>query len=201
MPPIVLRDSHANESRKRKAHAKSRKGCATCKLRRVKVSGFPSAVVSFETEQHVQCDEGKPKCRKCVAYGVECDYKGNGSALDFSGQASFHIDLARGEATIDFSVAPEKPPVSLNSMAASMINHSLMTSTRDRGDGLVMAGLPNLHRFSAWTFTDADMEILTRFQTRTVSTVGTKESAATYRGCIAHLALSVRTSLLHPTPH
>ena len=76
-----------------------------------------------------------------------------------------------------------------------MINHSLLDSTNDRTDGLVMAGLPHLHRFSAWSFTESDMEVMTRFQTRTVSTVGTKESASTYRDCIAHLAYSVSRPL------
>ncbi|KAM5447794.1 hypothetical protein MaudCBS49596_005814 [Microsporum audouinii] len=40
----------------RKSHRKSRAGCGNCKKRRVK------------------CDETKPHCRRCEAYGVSCDY-------------------------------------------------------------------------------------------------------------------------------
>ncbi|KAJ4303579.1 hypothetical protein N0V90_002478 [Kalmusia sp. IMI 367209] len=50
--------------------------------------------------------------------------------------------------------------------------------------------MPHLHRFSAWNFTESDMEIMARFQTRTVSTIGSKEASSTYRDCIAHLAFT-----------
>jgi hypothetical protein len=39
--------------RKRKAHTKSRRGCSSCKTRRVK------------------CDEGKPACRQCKGMSLE----------------------------------------------------------------------------------------------------------------------------------
>ncbi|KAF2445532.1 hypothetical protein P171DRAFT_411442 [Karstenula rhodostoma CBS 690.94] len=171
MPSVVSRVPSPPE-RKRKTHAKSRKGCGNCKLRRVK------------------CDEGKPKCKKCVLYGVSCDYDGSKPSLDLSAEGAFQVNLACGEATLDFSVAPEKPPVSLNKAAAAMVNHSLSDTAYNQADGLVMAGLPHLHRFSSWTFTEKDMEIVTRFQTRTVSTIGSKKASSTYRDCIAHLAFT-----------
>ncbi|KAL2370286.1 hypothetical protein RJ035_006317 [Blastomyces gilchristii] len=40
----------------RRPHQKSRTGCSNCKKRRIK------------------CDETKPGCRKCGAYGISCDY-------------------------------------------------------------------------------------------------------------------------------
>ncbi|KAL2838332.1 hypothetical protein BJX68DRAFT_259278 [Aspergillus pseudodeflectus] len=40
----------------RRVHTKSRTGCQSCKLRKVK------------------CDETKPKCKNCIRHGVECDY-------------------------------------------------------------------------------------------------------------------------------
>ncbi|KAK2766659.1 hypothetical protein FQN54_005971 [Arachnomyces sp. PD_36] len=40
----------------RKPHRKSRTGCPNCKKRRVK------------------CDETRPSCKKCQAYGISCDY-------------------------------------------------------------------------------------------------------------------------------
>ncbi|KAJ4347208.1 uncharacterized protein N0V89_011147 [Didymosphaeria variabile] len=188
MPSVVPRVPSPPE-RKRKAHVKSRKGCCNCKLRRVK------------------CDEGKPKCKKCVLYGVSCDYDGSKASLDLSAEGAFQIDLARGEATVDFAVAPEqacaktttlmnysaalqKPPVSLNNVATAMVHHSLHDTAPSRADGFVMAGLPHMHRYSAWTFKESDMEIISRFQTRTVSTIGSKQATSTYRDCIAHLAFT-----------
>ncbi|KAF1979786.1 hypothetical protein BU23DRAFT_496671 [Bimuria novae-zelandiae CBS 107.79] len=162
----------ADEPRKRKAHAKSRKGCGNCKLRRVK------------------CDEARPKCKKCMLYGVSCGYDGSTPSLDLSAEGSFQFDLIRGEAMFDFSGAPEKPPVSLNTMSTTMAQHSLNGASRRMVDSLTMANLPHMDANSAWSFTDADMEIVSRFQRRTVATLGSKESSSTYRDCIAHLAFS-----------
>jgi hypothetical protein len=144
------------------------------------------------TEQH-QCDEGKPKCKKCVLYGVSCDFDGSKPSLDLSAEGAFQIELARGEVTLDFSVAPVRPPVSLNKMDAAIVNHSLFDTTRNPADSLNMADLPHLHRYSTWAFTEKDMETISRFQARTVSTIGSRQAASTYRNCITHLAFSVST--------
>ncbi|KAF2031904.1 hypothetical protein EK21DRAFT_13702, partial [Setomelanomma holmii] len=61
--------------RKRRVHAKSRKGCGNCKLRRVK------------------CDEQRPQCKKCKLYGVECNYGGLSNSLQIPAQGSFQINL------------------------------------------------------------------------------------------------------------
>ncbi|KAF2834639.1 hypothetical protein M501DRAFT_1000087 [Patellaria atrata CBS 101060] len=63
------------QPRRRKAHRKSRKGCNNCKLRRIK------------------CDETKPGCKKCIAYGVSCNYDAPFSELDLCVQGSSSIDL------------------------------------------------------------------------------------------------------------
>ncbi|OJJ50606.1 hypothetical protein ASPZODRAFT_126498 [Penicilliopsis zonata CBS 506.65] len=47
-------------------HKKSRNGCRNCKLRSVK------------------CDETKPGCRQCIAYGVTCNYDDGKSDLQVS---------------------------------------------------------------------------------------------------------------------
>ncbi|KAL2019042.1 hypothetical protein VTK56DRAFT_10146 [Thermocarpiscus australiensis] len=63
--------------RSRRAHRKSRGGCANCKLRRVK------------------CDESKPQCQRCVAYGVVCGYSTPGrSAMDLPFVSAFEVDPA-----------------------------------------------------------------------------------------------------------
>ncbi|KUJ17507.1 uncharacterized protein LY89DRAFT_668827 [Mollisia scopiformis] len=44
-----------NTQKKRKSSTKVKTGCITCKVRRVK------------------CDETKPKCQRCIKFGIECD--------------------------------------------------------------------------------------------------------------------------------
>lgn len=62
----------------------------------------------------VQCDELRPRCRKCLLFGVECDYGGGTKTLQLAGQEAFQLDFApvsSAEQVIDFSTAP---PVSKN---------------------------------------------------------------------------------------
>ena len=85
-------------------------------------------------------------------------------------------------------------------MSASMINQSLLENSAPKEDSFILAGMPHMARNSVWSFTESDMEIMTRFQTRTVSTIGTKEASSTYADCIAHLAFSVSPPIIkHPT--
>ncbi|KAK0121863.1 hypothetical protein ONS95_010142 [Cadophora gregata] len=51
---------------RRRTHARSRKGCVTCK------------------ERHVRCDERLPYCRNCVRLGRECSYTPHSSSPDSS---------------------------------------------------------------------------------------------------------------------
>lgn len=41
----------------------------------------------------MQCDEVKPLCKKCQAYGVECNYSDAGAALRVSSQGTFTVDF------------------------------------------------------------------------------------------------------------
>ncbi|EFR05394.1 C6 zinc finger domain-containing protein [Nannizzia gypsea CBS 118893] len=76
--------STGKQCNSRKSHRKSRAGCGTCKKRRVK------------------CDETKPHCLRCEAYGVACDYMdqqalvpinaGSGSPVSSSGSECGSID-------------------------------------------------------------------------------------------------------------
>ncbi|KAF2108396.1 hypothetical protein BDV96DRAFT_636934 [Lophiotrema nucula] len=153
--------------RKRRAHAKSRKGCGNCKLRRVK------------------CDEGRPQCSKCVAYGVSCNYDTKTASLDLSAQGSFQVDLTQKVPPKRSLVVNESlgmPLVSTNKTVLTMIAASLDESEARDGFG---ANMPWAHR---WTFTEADLRILKKFQERTVLTMGTKRTAPAYRDCIATLA-------------
>ncbi|ETN42177.1 uncharacterized protein HMPREF1541_04118 [Cyphellophora europaea CBS 101466] len=55
VPSASTRDTKVSSARKRKFAPKSRTGCVTCKLRRVK------------------CDEARPKCDRCTKLGLACD--------------------------------------------------------------------------------------------------------------------------------
>jgi len=62
-------------ARRRRAHKKSRNGCAGCKIRRVK------------------CDEDKPGCRKCQAFGLDCTYTKTKkvASLRFAGETAISL--------------------------------------------------------------------------------------------------------------
>jgi len=60
--------------RRRRAHKKSRSGCSGCKLRRVK------------------CDEGKPGCRRCKDFGLDCSYAKKAVNLRFAGESAFSLN-------------------------------------------------------------------------------------------------------------
>lgn len=82
MPAVMSMPPQTN--RKRRVHAKSRKGCGNCKLRHVKVRSL-AITVSTPTNRK-QCDELRPHCKKCFPYGVECNY----DALEANLQLSSH---------------------------------------------------------------------------------------------------------------
>ena len=42
-----------------------------------------------------QCDELRPRCKKCKAYGVECDYDRSDVDLQLSARGSFQVDLVK----------------------------------------------------------------------------------------------------------
>lgn len=56
--------------RKRPFLTKTRTGCLTCKVRKVRTS--PSRLLHSLTRQ-VKCDEEKPACRRCTSTGRKCD--------------------------------------------------------------------------------------------------------------------------------
>ncbi|KAH7080764.1 hypothetical protein FB567DRAFT_531697 [Paraphoma chrysanthemicola] len=88
MMTIVSRPQTRVE-RKRRVHAKSRKGCKNCKIRRVK------------------CGEERPHCKMCKSYGVECNYSGTDTALRIPSQGSFQIELTPtfiSEDVLDFDI-------------------------------------------------------------------------------------------------
>src|SRR5579859_4710172 len=78
-----------------RAHKKSRQGCGNCKLRSVKVGNSQSflAVQGTSTEPRPQCDESKPQCKRCTAYGALCNYDRKCSDLQLSVERATNITL------------------------------------------------------------------------------------------------------------
>ncbi|KAF2796585.1 hypothetical protein K505DRAFT_237379 [Melanomma pulvis-pyrius CBS 109.77] len=169
MPATISRFQEGPE-RKRKAHAKSRKGCGNCKLRRVK------------------CDETRPRCQKCLSYGVSCNYNGKESSLELSAQGSFQVDLSPRSSlsnrVVDMGLSP---PLSINQNMVAMANDCLNTGSLDM-DIKSMDGFRHWHQANFWTFTEQDLGVMKRFQERTVMTIGTKKTAPAYRDCIYQLS-------------
>ena len=133
--------------RQRKRHNNSRLGCKNCKLR------------------HVKCDETRPACRKCTAFGVSCNYDPNTPDLQLRTGQGICVD------------APDKPCFSTNGTMLGMINVSL---NRHR---VVPSRDGEIFRLES-----QDLERLCRFQTRTVLTIGTKRTAEVYQNEVIKLA-------------
>jgi hypothetical protein len=78
-----------------RAHRKSRQGCGNCKLRSIKARNSRPILTVQETstEPRPQCDESKPQCKRCTAYGVFCNYDRKCSDLQFSVERATNITL------------------------------------------------------------------------------------------------------------
>jgi hypothetical protein len=149
MPSAVPKHSLQAE-RKRRVHAKSRKGCGNCKLRRVKVSA--SEDTQGEDTDHHECDELRPQCRKCLLYGVDCSYGGTEKSLQLSAQGSFQVDLAPSTPTemlIDFgAVAP--PSSDIQQLSQSTLGSSMLLLSTTQA--IIRAGTDAFECSSAtWT--------------------------------------------------
>ncbi|KAF8860545.1 hypothetical protein BDZ45DRAFT_308824 [Acephala macrosclerotiorum] len=157
--PEAVQTSEKGTSRKLRAHKKSRFGCGNCKLRAVK------------------CDETRPICKRCEAYGVACNYNQKSRDLELSTKGSngvFQISVINKNSTpppnetVPKSIAPSLK----QGLAASLESHA-------------SRGLP-----------DSDFELLHKFQTRTVFTVTTPRSLPVYQSSILKYACS-HPYLLH----
>ena len=83
----------------RKAHQKSRSGCAECRRRRIKVCTDSLAIQWSERTRLIasQCDETRPRCGKCSKSGADCLYKscGGGFLVPLSTEQSYSEKLVQ----------------------------------------------------------------------------------------------------------
>ncbi|KAH8666542.1 hypothetical protein BX600DRAFT_549606 [Xylariales sp. PMI_506] len=116
--------------------------------------------------RHTKCDEAKPSCKKCLSFGVSCSYghrttPGEG-ILQPSMGGMFHLD-----------VLPSPP---LRGTILGAINSSLAGANLSHGD----------YPFDYLTINDID--VLSRFQTRTIPTLETPHIRGLYQTEIITLA-------------
>ncbi|CZR65686.1 related to UPC2-regulatory protein involved in control of sterol uptake [Phialocephala subalpina] len=153
--PGAVTTTEKGASRKLRAHKKSRRGCGNCKLRAVK------------------CDESRPVCKRCKAYGVVCNYDRKSPDLELSTKGSngvFQVSIINNSTppSVPKSIAPSLK----QGLAASLASHASRS----------------LNNF--------EFELLHRFQTRTVFTVTTPRSLPVYESSILKHACS-HPYLLH----
>lgn len=183
MPSAHPQPSHdANHQRRhRRSHKKSRRGCAGCKHRRVK------------------CDEAKPCCKKCRSFGLQCSYDSKSAdELTFAGEGCFRLEvvsdrLGEGRRSSAFDAFGSKALRSLSpaaplSQAAAIVGHlNGLPSPPGSGDEGGAALLVE-------TSSIADLQILARFNERTVLSVGTRQAAKIYQREVFQLACTVGTA-------
>lgn len=148
----VILQARTINVRRLKTHKKSRKGCGNCKLRKVKV-GFPNLVLWIALIAW-QCDEQKPSCNRCEAYGTLCDYSSPSSDLQ---------SAARGLSSVNIL---QWPVLSHSQMVLGFINRATGSSTSESSPRSSQSSCEQ------YDFSSQDLEILYRFHTRTVLTLG-----------------------------
>lgn len=179
--PVLAKTSQ----RKRKAHNKSRAGCGNCKIRRVKVrmdcrTGIRrcSRNTVALTRVRLQCDESKPKCKKCIAFGVSCNYGATESTS--VGELVLSFD---GASCME---APSKAPISMNQTMLDLINYNM----RQSPTGKILGD-------QVYTLKPQDLEVFDRFSSRTILTVGTDVTKWILQAETPRLACLVSHNTLH----
>lgn len=177
VPPPASSDAQ----RRRRAHKKSRRGCSSCKLRRVK------------------CDEEKPCCKKCKDFGTACAYDGEVEGLRFAGESSFDLNETQ-HAEVD-RPAVSKTVILRESLCDDGGSLSLSPSSGVLSQSFAIVG--HVKGLASPPDSDAEdrshafdlskLKVFTRFNERTVLSVGTKQSARIYQQEVFRLACRVST--------
>lgn len=146
------------------SHRKSRQGCRNCKLRKVK------------------CDESRPRCSRCHDYGILCNFDRR------------HLDLqlsSTGAAAIDMSIV-DWSPVS-RSRSKSRNDESEADSTGSNRSGASQSGCTTENSVDGDNGrpTLQDVQILARFHSRTLPTLGSRRCTLFYQDIYDKLISSV----------
>ena len=134
-------------------------------------------------ETGLQCDEGKPNCKKCTSFGVSCDFESKDSELQFAGVGVFQLDVSQADI-----------PSNIDKIIDGMMNAPLDLYVEDGKDWPSVCYIDRPH-----------LDLLRKFQQRTVLTLGTADTSAIYQeqillmssqhSVVLHAVL--RTTLMH----
>jgi hypothetical protein len=97
------------------------------------------------TANRKQCDELRPHCKKCLLYGVECNYDGVEANLQLSAQGSFQVDFGT-EQVIDFNTDASRDR---NARSSS---YKTLPDDQMRGRALMSGHKTDTHNWSNSTF-------------------------------------------------
>jgi hypothetical protein len=156
----------SDANRQRRAHKKSRRGCSSCKLRRVK------------------CDERRPACHKCKDFGVACSYDGKISALSFAGESSFSLN----DLSVPDGEAPSSAVANARDGSIEVTRTHKLSRSRCLGESTTVlaqfTGLPSPPNSdgenSNYAFGRSELEIFQRFNERTVLSGRSTASSINY---------------------
>ncbi|TVY37910.1 hypothetical protein LSUB1_G005972 [Lachnellula subtilissima] len=149
-----FRTTGTKQPASRKAHRKTRTGCRTCKLRKIKASwalhvssvNQPSPAHDWKAFKHFQassihCDEQRPECTNCMKHSVQCDYMGTPIPISASSPASSGAPIKHAntpssgtfqgsgsEITRFNSPSVQNEPLSMNMLDLELL-HNFSTST------------------------------------------------------------------------
>ena len=130
------------------------------------------------TDLAPQCDETRPKCSKCVTYGMSCNYDSNAPDLQMS---------CTGIVTFNSRKSCNGPA-----------DHSLVRKA-DIRPGLCLPIISS-DCFSTFELDSRSIDRLGRFQTRTALSIGSPTLARMYQRVTLELAISVGSGPCTPIP-
>ena len=136
------------------------------------VSPTPHHIRSLK--QTLQCDESRPNCGKCVDFEVWCNYDPTIPDLQSCIGSVVKVHLSPA------------PTPSINHTTISMLNTSLSSCI----------GASESH--DSYHFTKHDLQLLNRFQFRTIHTLGTPQCTQTYQKELVKLAYLVSIHTVCP---
>lgn len=122
--------------------------------------------------RRIKCDERLPRCDRCDSFGVDCTYNSKSFELKFAGESSFTVTTAQ----------PPALGTTTTALAITRGRSSSESSSSSNDTDRTLKGL---------SLASPGLEVLSRFQSRTVLTVGTKTASTIYRDVILKLAAVV----------
>lgn len=159
---------HVSQVSIRKVSRRSRQGCVSCKLRKLKVRRV--RVCLHAADDPEQCDEKRPHCTRCFQAHIDCSYVS---------EASKSADL-KSSHELTWAPGPTRMKSMNDRVELSILNGHLL---QVHGDGSTSTGPEQLGM--------TDLHFLNQFETATVRTFGTWKSSSVYKAGFNKMAAYV----------